>query len=106
MQPITSRRSCFVIAPLGAPIAPFLETLRKNRFEPFFISDFLTSRQKAVPQVRAAFRSVDLVIGLLFSGYPLENAFFELGLALGLARPTVIFADHNAHISNAFGGGA
>jgi hypothetical protein len=104
MEPSPHRRSCFVVAPTGSPVAPFLELLRSNRFEPFFISDFLTSRNKAVSKVRSAFRSVDFVVGLLFAGRPLESTFFELGIALGLARPTIIFADLNAKIGDVFGG--
>jgi hypothetical protein len=104
MEASSHHRSCFVVAPTGTPIAPFLEALRKSRFEPFFISDFLTSRNKAVSQVRTAFRSVDFVVGLLFAGRPLESTFFELGIALGLARPTIIFADFNVAIGDVFGG--
>jgi hypothetical protein len=104
MEPSPHHRSCFVVAPTGAPVGPFLELLRSRRFEPFFISDFLTSRNKEAPKVRTAFRSVDFVIGLLFSGRPLESAFFELGIALGLAKPTIIFADLNTTIGDVFGG--
>src|SRR6187401_619505 len=92
------RRSCFVVAPVGMPIGSFLELLRSHRCEPFFISDFLTSKTKAVSQVRTAFKTVDFVIGLLAAGRPLESAFFELGIAIGLARPTIIFADLNTNI--------
>ncbi len=104
MEPSTNRRSCFVIAPVGAPVASLLEALRKSGFEPFFISDFLTSRQKESSKVRAAFKSVDVVIALLFTGYPLENVFFELGIAIGLARPTIVFAELSACLPTAFGG--
>ena len=104
MEPSTNRRSCFVIAPVGAPVTSLLEELRKSRFEPFFISDFLTSRQKESSKVRAAFKSVDVVVALLFTEYPLENVFFELGIAIGLARPTIVFAEPGARLPDAFGG--
>jgi hypothetical protein len=104
MEPSTNRRSCFVIAPVGAPVSSLLEVLRKSRFEPFFISDFLTSRQKESSKVRAAFKSVDVVVALFFTEYPLENVFFELGIAIGLARPTIVFAEPTVRLPDAFGG--
>lgn len=98
------RKSCFVIAPIGVELAPFLEALRKNRFEPFFISDFLTSREKPASRVRTAFRSADFVIALLFSKCSLENVYFELGVALGLAKPAIVFADHGVSLPESFKG--
>jgi hypothetical protein len=92
-----------VVAPIGTHVAPLLESLRSSRFEPFFVSDFLTSRSKAVSQVRTAFKSVDFVVGLLPAGRPLESTFFELGIALGLARPIIIFADVGVRIDDLFG---
>jgi hypothetical protein len=78
---------------MGVGIAPFLEALRKSGFEPFFFSDFVQTAKTAVSQIRSAFRSVDLVIVLLVHGRALENVFFEMGIALGMARPIIIFAD-------------
>jgi hypothetical protein len=48
MKPDLARRSCFVVAPHDVPVADFLESLRKERIEPFFISDFLKSSNSAV----------------------------------------------------------
>ena len=104
MVSLLHRRSCFVVAPTGTPVGPFLEILRLHRFEPFFISDFLTSGNKLTSKVRTAFRSIDFVIGLLVADRPLESTFFELGIASGLAKPTIIFADLNARIEDVFGG--
>jgi hypothetical protein len=87
-----ARKSCFVVAPYDVAISSFLEALRKERIEPFFISDFLKRGELAISNVRAAFRSVDLVIALLVHGHRLENVFFEIGMAAGLGRPILLFS--------------
>ena len=85
-------KSCFVIAPYDAPLGEFLERLRQEHIEPFYISDFLRLSKLAISNLRATFRSVDLVIALLFPDRPLHNVYFEVGMAMGLGRPTLIFA--------------
>jgi hypothetical protein len=92
------RKSCFVIAPVEAAIEPFLEALREHRIAPFFISEFLKSADLAISQVRSAFRSVDLVIAFLLPGYPLANITFEIGMAVGLARPLLIFVEQGVDV--------
>src|SRR4051794_39504809 len=86
------RKSCFVIAPYQVQVGSFLEALRRERIEPFFISDFLKSGKLAVSSLRTSFRSVDLVIAFLLPGHPLDNVIFEIGIAVGLRRPLIIFA--------------
>jgi hypothetical protein len=94
-------RSCFVVTPPGMRVNAFLEILRANNFEPFLISDFLAAGLKSSAKVRQAFKSVDFVICLLFADRQPDNQLFELGIAYGLARRTIIFADLNASIPSA-----
>jgi hypothetical protein len=96
VNPEGPRRSCFVIAPVGAEVSHLLEVLRDHRCEPFFISDYLNRGRSTASEVRAAFRSVDFVIALLLANHPLENVFFELGLAFGLGRRLLIIAEPGA----------
>jgi hypothetical protein len=93
METTSYRPSCFVIAPVEAQLERFLEELREHRVEPFFISDFLKSGKKILPQLRSAFRSVDFVIAIIFHSPSIENTLFELGFALGQTRPVLIFAE-------------
>lgn len=104
MEKFEYRQSCFVIAPAGIEIAQLLEALRRSRFEPFFISDFLLSGEHSASQIRSAFKSVDFVIVLLFQGRALENVFFELGFALGVGRPIFVFSDYHVKLPEAFRG--
>jgi hypothetical protein len=94
MTPATSsRKSCFVIAPYQVQVGSFLEALRTQNVEPFFISDFLKSGSFAISSLRSAFKSVDLVIALLIPGHILDNVIFEIGLAVGMSRPLLVFAE-------------
>ncbi len=95
-----ARKSCFVLAPYDVHLGGFLEALRREQIEPFFISDFLKVQRLAISDVRSAFRSVDLVIALLFRGKPLDNVFFEIGMAIGLGRPTILFASSPVDLPN------
>lgn len=92
MPPALRRKSCFIIAPYDVPLGSFLETLRQEQIEPFFISDFLKLGEPSTSAIRYAFRSVDLVVALLFRGRQLDNVLFELGMAVGLGRPILLFA--------------
>jgi hypothetical protein len=88
----TSRKSCFVIASGAVPVGPFFEALRREGIEPFFISDFLQSSSLSTSTLRGAFRSADIIVAFLVPGFPSENAIFEIGLAVGLGRPLMIFS--------------
>ena len=88
----TSRKSCFVIASKEVPVGPFFESLRQERIEPFFISDFLQSSNLGVSALRSAFRSADIVVAFLVPGFPSDNVIFEIGVAVGLGRPLMIFS--------------
>ena len=72
-------------------VAPFLESLRSAGFEPFFISDFLETGKPS--RIRTAFRTADFVIALLFAEQSLDSVFVELGIAVGLAKQIIVFAD-------------
>ena len=95
MLPI-SRKSCFVIAARGVAVERFFEALRKESIEPFFISDFLQSSNLTSSALRGAFRSADLIVAFLAPGQPSENVIFEIGLAIGLGRPLMIFSSGDA----------
>jgi hypothetical protein len=94
----TSRKSCFVIASREVPVGSFFEALRKEGIEPFFISDFLQSSNLNSSTLRGAFRSADIVVAFLVPGFPSDNVIFEIGLAVGLGRPLIIFSNREVSL--------
>jgi hypothetical protein len=98
------RKTCFVVAPYELPLGNFLESLRKEQIEPFFISDLLKFGRLAISNIRSAFRSVDLVIALLVDGHSLDNVFFEIGVAIGLGRPVMLFATSSLRLPSDLAG--
>jgi len=92
------RKSCFVIAPAELPVGPFLEQLRQEGVEPFFISDFLKRPGSSVSQTRSAFKTVDFIIAFLAHSHSLPNLYFEIGFAMGVGRPLLAFASPGVQI--------
>jgi hypothetical protein len=100
---VNSKRSCFVIASAGVELENFLGLLRSEGFDPFFISDFLKSKKASSLDVRLAFKAADFAIAFIFSGKPIENVYFEIGVALGSGRPVIVFAEPDSDVPDFFG---
>lgn len=98
VESVAARKSCFVIAPVEMAITSFFEELRKHHVEPFFISDLLKSGGLVVSQIRSAFRSVDFVIAFIGPERAVPNVILEIGIAVGMGRPVLLFAEQGAQI--------
>src|SRR5262245_24662424 len=105
MEKSVARKSCLVVAPAELPIAPLLEAMRNVRIDPFFLSEFLKSGGKlSANQLRHALRSADFIIALLPGYGQPTNVLFEIGVAVGMRRPLLIFAESGADIPSNISG--
>jgi hypothetical protein len=90
-------KRCFVAAPPGslAVVRPLLEEAGLEAVVPTDLPQAGSTVSEAITQ---AVGSADVVLGVLGETSPRSNVLFELGMAVGLGRPTIILADPGAAI--------
>jgi hypothetical protein len=86
------QQKCFVIAPPGLNLEPLEQLLSERGLEAVRL-DNLSVGVEVLDSITAALKSAELVIAVIPEGVPSQNLLFELGVASGLGKPIVIFAE-------------
>jgi hypothetical protein len=87
--------SCFIVAPFGCDVSPLKAALDERGIIWFDLATSLPVRDSILETVRSAIETVAFVCGVLTSGESQQEVLFELGIAVGLKKPILLFADRD-----------
>jgi restriction endonuclease len=89
-------KSCFILAPLGAPIKVLQEALSARGIRWTDATSLSVVGAPFKDQIRSAIASADFLCAFMPHGSVPKNLAFELGIGVGLGRPLLIFAEPGA----------
>jgi Holliday junction resolvase len=91
-------KRCFLSAPFGANLAALTRALDRAEIQWEWAKDNPASAARLPGDVRRIIREVDMVIGVLMATSADSNTIFEIGVAVGLAKPVLLVVTEDAPI--------
>ena len=98
-----TQKTCFLAAPFGASTDVLVKELQRQGFRVRDGRTLALPGTSVLEEIRAAVRAADLMCAVLPSR-PSPNAYLEIGLAVGLAKPVALFAEIGAELPSDLAG--
>jgi hypothetical protein len=90
-------KTCFIAAPLGADTLNLRRALAARGVNPWEVADLLAG-DHAPETVESAINDADFVCGVIPRGPAPATVYLELGMALGVGRPLLLFVEPGAEL--------
>ena len=89
-------RSCLISAPLGKDLGLLTMVLERAGVDWQWARSDLGASERLLGDLRKIVRGVDFVVGVLFGHQEDSNTVFELGVAVGAAKPLLVVVTSDA----------
>lgn len=99
----TSQKDCFVAAPFGAVTDILVQELKQRGFKVRDGRTLGVTGRTVLESIRSAVSDADLICAVLPARFS-PNAYFEIGLAVGLSKPIAVFAEAGTELPSDLAG--